>query len=205
MKTTTKTIISVFMMLILVSAIDAQTPDTDKNKIPDKDKIIDGMNTTTDSYIQITGSPPWDSVSIRQDSNTNNVFMKVTDIPFTEWVDVMGYYNQKNYFQLPISVKLVTTTGSPVTNRNVYIRISEYKTWYEGGLFRCNCWKYQYVISYATTKNTGSTGVATLLQNIVYRGYDRTLYNIYIYTADASGKYTSYSKNVKVAWYINTG
>lgn len=197
MKQIYKTIVSVFIVLMLASTIDAQEQN--------KEKIINGTNVTTDSHIQIVGSPPWDSPSILQETNTNNMFMKIEYIPYTEWVDVQGNYGRSNYFQLPISVKLVNASNVPIKYRNVYIWIDEYKTWYEGGWFTCNCWRYEYKTTYSKTKNTGSTGTFEALYNLGYKGYDRTLYNVQIYTSDSTGKYTSYTKNIKVAWYINEG
>lgn len=101
--------------------------------------------------------------------------------------------------------ELYKPINKPIKYRNVYIWIDEYKTWYEGGWFSCYCWRYEYKATYSRTKNTGSTGSFETLYNLGYKGYDRTLYNVQIYTQDSIGKYTSYTKNIKVAWYINEG
>ncbi len=196
MKGKAKTIMSVLIILTLAATV-VLGANEDK-------KIVNGTVNTSESKVQITGSPPWDSLSTIQWTNTNNMFMKIEYVPNTEWIDIEGYFDQPNYFQLPINVKFVNGSNAALKYKNIYANVDEYKMWYEGGLFKCNCWKYEYLTSYFKSKNTGSSGNVDFLYSFKYRGHDRTFYKLNIYHYDSSGKYVEYYKNLRVAWYINT-
>jgi hypothetical protein len=122
--------------------------------------------------------------------------MKIDYLPDTNWVDIEGYYNQINYFQLPISVKLVNGTNAPIKYRDIKVTIDEYK---EGFL------DYILVKSYSKTVKTSSTGNAEFLFSFPYKGYDRELFRVKIqYYDPITGNYAYRRQNFHVAWYINT-
>ena len=142
-----------------------------------------------------TNYPPDDSTSARLSTNTNNIFMKVDYIPQTDWVDITGYYSQSNYFQLPISVKLVDSINNPLKYQNIYEYIYEYK---DNGFGY-----YQYIRSYSKSGSTGTTGIFESLFSLPYRGYYKSMYITIISFSDANGNYATYRKNIHAAWYIN--
>jgi hypothetical protein len=194
--------ISKILLVLSIMAILAGTAiGTDRTN-----QIINGTinQTTSDAEIATRAWSPWDSSSIAQSTNTKNVFMKIDYIPQTEWIDIEGYYDQLNYFQLPITVKLVNGANLPIKNQNVNVYIDEYQMWWEGGWFTCNCWRYQYKTTYANKKNTGTSGNTEFLFSLPYKGYDRVFYKIQVSYKGTNTDYAYYKKNIRGAWYINT-
>lgn len=201
-----KILLVLSILAILTGVATSVENKTGVIKQESKQGTINGttINQTADWHIAIEDWPPWDSSSQVQSTNAKNIFMKVDFIPPTDWVDIQGYYDQLNYFQLPITIKLVNGTNMPMKYKDIFIYIDEYETWYEGGWFTCNCWRYNYITTYYKKRNTGSTGYAEYLFSLPYKGYDRTMYSISINYWAPNGDYTYYTKNTKVAWYINT-
>lgn len=159
-----------------------------------KNQTVD-QSSSTESSILATSNPPWDSRSPNQQSNTKNYMLKVDYIPQTEWTDIQGSYAQQNYFDLPISVKLVNSANSPIGSQKIYVWIYEYK---DNGFG-----SYQYITSYSNTKSTDSAGNADFIYSFPYRGYFKSMYKVYVYWTGGNSEFKQIIYNVHTAWYIN--
>ncbi len=128
------------------------------------------------------------TTSVVQESNTNNIYMKLSDI-WSPYYDVYGYYDQLNYWTLPVTIELVNGTNYPYKYKTVNVYLYDLTT-------------RRYIYSRSLT--TDSQGKATAFLSHQYTGRSYNQMRLQILFSNTDGKYNYYKRYFDIYWYIST-
>lgn len=187
-------ILSLFLIAFAIGISGAIT-EARPLAIDQQNIYYNNTNTRTSGLIS-----DFEAAAVILETNTNDVFMKISGIDGVgvgeeqkNHFDIWGYYDQLNYFNLPITVELVNKYNHPIKYRNVTISIYEYA---EKGYYRN---------VYHKKVKTSASGKVDFLFSYPYKGYPRSRFDILIgYDDPYSNKYALYERFIQTNWYIQS-